>query len=249
MQNQQVDSCGFDAIFFDLDGTLLRVQMTEFIPRYIDTLAEYCRDYAEPKLFAHTVRDAIRSLISDSGDGLQTNEQRFYCWLQRELDIPEQALRDSLRRFAAEQIDSLSDLVKPIPLARQILRECQGYGVPLVLATNPVFPEFMIQARMRWGGLEDISFQHLSSFENSRHCKPHAGYFIEITERLGLDPGRCLMVGNDNDHDLAATAVGMKTFLVDTWLVEREGADWRCDVRGDHSALQRYLQRCFYGKE
>ena len=134
MQNQQVDSSCFDAIFFDLDGTLLRVQMMEFIPRYIDTLAEYCRDYADPKRFAHTMRDAIRALISESGDGLLTNEQRFYFWLQRELDIPEQALRNGLLRFANEQIDSLRELVRPIPLARQILRECQAHGVPLVLS-------------------------------------------------------------------------------------------------------------------
>lgn len=249
MQNRQVDSGRFDAIFFDLDGTLLRVQMAEFIPRYIETLAQYCRDYAEPRRFARTMRDAIRSLIRDNGDGRQTNEQRFYSWLQRELDIPEQALRNSLRRYAAEQLDSLSELVRPIPLARQILRECQAYGIPMVLATNPVFPEFMIQARVRWGELEDIPFQHLSSFENSRHCKPHSGYFTEIADRLGLDPARCLMVGNDNAHDLAATAVGMKTFLVDTWLVEREGACWDYDQRGDHSALQSYLQQCFSGKE
>ena len=100
MQKHQVDSSCFDAIFFDLDGTLLRVQMTEFIPRYIDSLAEYCRDYADPKRFAHTMRNAIRGLISESGDGLQTNEQRFYSWLQRELAIPEHVLHERCNKVS-----------------------------------------------------------------------------------------------------------------------------------------------------
>jgi FMN phosphatase YigB (HAD superfamily) len=103
----------------------------------------------------------------------------------------------------------------------------------------------MIQARLRWGQLDDIPFRHLTSFENSRYCKPQSGYFRDIVEQLGLTPERCLMVGNDTTQDLSAAAVGMQTFLVDTWIVERGGAEWPCEHRGDHGDLQRFLQAQF----
>ncbi len=231
-----------EAVLFDLDGTLLRVQMAEFIPLYIEGLAAHCQDYVAPGKFARVMRGAIRGLIQFSGDGQMTNEQRIYAILQEQLAIPETVLRDSFKSFAASGLTSLQGLVRPIPLARQILAECHTQQLPLVLATNPVFPEFMIQARLQWGALGDIDFQHLTSFENSYYCKPQAGYFQDIAAVLGVAPERCLMVGNDTSHDLAAAAVGMKTFLVDTWIVEREEADWPCEHRGDHGALQRFLR-------
>ncbi|WP_303721367.1 HAD family hydrolase [Malonomonas rubra] len=239
---QQAEDSTFDAILFDLDGTLLRVQMTEFIPRYVEGLAELCRDYVKQKKFIRVMLGGIRSLIQHHGDGVMTNEQRLHSMLQQHLAIPEAALRNCFQRYAEEQLESLRDLVRPIPLAREILAQCQQFQVPLVLATNPVFPEFMIQARLRWGGLSDIPFQHMTSVENSCYCKPQSDYFREIARHLGVQPERCLMVGNDTLQDLAAASVGMKTFLVDTWVVEREGAGWPCDHRGDHGALQRFLQ-------
>lgn len=246
MPLQPLQKKPFEAVLFDLDGTLLRVQMTDFIPRYISGLAEHCREYAKPKAFVRGMQGAICGLIRDAGDGRTTNERRVYSFLQQQLSIPEQALKNSFQQFADNQLDSLQDLVKPIPLARKILAECQQRGLKLVLATNPVFPEFMIQARLRWGGLADIPFDYVTSFENSHHCKPHPGYFRDIADRLQLDPKHCLMVGNDTSHDLAAIAVGMTTFLVDTWIVERDEARWHCEHRGDHDALHRFIERQFY---
>jgi FMN phosphatase YigB (HAD superfamily) len=245
MPHQDNKAGAIEAVLFDLDGTLLRVQMAEFIPRYIEGLAVHCRDHVKPKKFARVMLGAIRGLIQIAGDGQLTNEQRVYSTLQQQLAIPESVLRDSFQRFADDGLEKLQDLVRPIPLARQILDECLRQGIPLVLATNPVFPKFMIQARLQWGDLGDIPFRHLTSFENSCYCKPQAGYFQEIAAQLGIDPGRCLMVGNDTSHDLAAVSVGMKTFLVDTWVIEREGPGWPCEHRGDHAALRLFLQQQF----
>lgn len=235
----------FDAILFDLDGTLLRVEMTEFIPRYVAGLAEYCRDYTKPKKFVRAMLDSIRDLLKNAGDGVQTNEDRVCSYLHRELALPQTALRETYRQFAANHLDSLAEMVKPIPLARCILKECLQQQIPLVLATNPVFPEFMIKARLRWGGLDDVPFNFLTSLENSHYCKPQAGYFRDILKHLGVAPERCLMVGNDAGQDMAASAVGMKTFLVDTWLIDWRGEGVVYDERGDHDKLQKFLQKQF----
>lgn len=231
-------------ILFDLDGTLLRVQMTEFIPRYVHGLAACCADSVRPGKFEKAMLGAIRTLIRDEGCREITNEQRVIAYLHQQLAVPAEVIKDSFARFQKDGLSDLEGLVKPIPLARKILEECQERGVPLVLATNPVFPAFMIQARLQWGGLGDLHFAHLTSFENSCFCKPQPGYFQEIAALLKVAPEDCLMVGNDTCHDLSAAAVGMETFLVDTWLVEREDALLPCNNRGDHLELQAFLQAC-----
>jgi FMN phosphatase YigB (HAD superfamily) len=230
------------AILFDLDGTLLKVQMSEFIPRYIAGLAACCDDLVTPKRFQQAMLGSIRMLIQCAGDGLATNAQRVFAALQERLEVPEEQLRERFEHYRQTGLADLQPLVSPIPLARAILEECRAKQVALVLATNPVFPRFMIDARVAWGNLDQQFFHHQTSFENSRFCKPHPGYFREICTQLGLAPQECLMVGNDTQHDLAASAVGMPTFLVDTWIVEREGPHWPCPNRGDHAALQGYLR-------
>ncbi len=242
MSNHLGNQTQLRAVLFDLDGTLLRVQMAEFIPRYINGLAACCADLVKPQKFQQAMLGSIRMLIQADGNGIETNEKRVFATLHERLAVPETLLRERFEQYRRERIDELRPLVKPIPLARTIVEECRRKGVPLVLATNPVFPKFMIDARLAWGELEEQFFSYLTSFENSCFCKPHAGYFREIAERLQLAPEQCLMVGNDTQHDLAAAAVGMSTFLVDTWIVQREGPSWPCPNRGDHAVLQTYLQ-------
>lgn len=230
------------AVLFDLDGTLLRANMKGFIPQYIRGLAAYCADLVKPKKFEKTLLTIIRDLIHTEGDGFMTNEERVYSRMHQELAIPNSMLRESLTKFKEHGLDKLQEFIQPIPLAGQIVKDCQEKGVPLVLATNPVFPKFMIQARMKWVKLEEDSFTHLTSYENSYYCKPQAGYFLAVANQLGVAPENCLMIGNDLNHDLAATAVGMQTYLVDTWLIDRGGHEWSCDYRGDHGSLQKFLQ-------
>jgi len=241
--SQSIQNAPIKAILFDLDGTLLRVHMSEFIPKYLQGLASYCVEPEKTEIFIKTLLQSIRDLIHTEGDGSQTNEERICCWMEEKLAVTQGTLKNSLARFKNNGIDELQPLVHTIPLAQQIVKECLPTGLPLVLATNPVFPNFMIQARLEWGGLNEEDFCHLTSYENSCYCKPQAGYFNEIADRIGISPENCLMVGNDTSHDLSAAAVGMQTYLVDTWLVEREGPEWPCEHRGDHADLQRFLQK------
>ncbi len=230
------------AILFDLDGTLLRANMQQFIPQYIRSLAVYCAEKVTSKKFEKVLLAIIRDLIKTAGDGSKTNEERVYARIHQELSISESMMRDCLTQFKQNDLEELREWIQPIPLARQIVKECQKKGIPLVLATNPVFPKFIIQARMQWAGLEEDSFTCLTSYENSCYCKPHTGYFQTIVDRLGVAAENCLMVGNDLNHDLAAEAIGIKTYLVDTWLVDRGDSEWNCDYRGDHGSLQKFLQ-------
>ena len=49
---------------------------------------------------------------------------------------------------------------------------------------------------------------------------------------LDLEPENCLMIGNDVQEDLVAGQLGMKTFLVTDYLINRTGEEPRCDWQG-----------------
>jgi FMN phosphatase YigB (HAD superfamily) len=89
--------------------------------------------------------------------------------------------------------------------------------------------------------LADLPFEPITSYETSRHCKPHPGFFRDLLGRLRLPAQACLMVGNDSSHDLAAGQVGMATCLLTTWRIDREPR-YRADWEGSHLALLGVLQ-------
>jgi len=230
----------FRALLFDLDGTLLRVEMRNFITRYVSGFHARCSDFVGLDALQRAMRAGIHLLLETETEG-PSNEDRLFAYLAARLHLAEDMLRERFARYLAHDLESLSDAVQPIPEVGPLLALCRQAGVPLVLATNPVFPQALIEARCRWVGIDPASFSHLTYFENSHYCKPQSGYFMEVAARLGVDPASCLMVGNDTSHDLSATRVGMTTWLLDPYLLEREGPTWPPDHRGNHQQLHDFL--------
>jgi FMN phosphatase YigB (HAD superfamily) len=237
----RIDLTHIRAVLFDLDGTLLRVEMNAFIPRYIAGLAACFADLVPPGKFKKTFLGGIRELLLGATDGT-TNEERLLAVLQGELALSAAAFRLRLEQFREQGTEALADLVTAIPGAADAVEHCRAQGQTLVLATNPVFPRFMVDARQRWSGLDEARFDHVTSYENSCYCKPNPAYFEEVAETIGIPARHCLMIGNDSNHDLAATGAGMTTYLVDTYLVERPGRRWPSDYRGNHAELLRFLR-------
>lgn len=229
-------------ILFDLDGTLLQIEMKTFIPAYVGALAACFADVTERRKFSDTVLATTFALLQPRESG-PTNETLFLMALERQLGIAPPLFAERLRRFSGDGLHDLAPHVRPLPMARRILQRCFDRGLKVALATNPVFPRLVTEARLRWGNLHDFPFAHVSSFENSRHCKPDPGYFRDLLADLDLAPEECLMVGNDTEHDLAAARAGILTFLVDTWLVDRLDGAFAADFRGGHPDLFRFAGR------
>jgi len=218
-------------VLFDLDGTLLQVEMREFIPAYIEGLAKHFPDVPDPLVFARAIKDSIRALLA-SDAGVFNNEQFFLATLGRQLGLDATVCGERVRRYCANGMAGLETLVRPLALARDILARCFERGLKVVVATNPVFPRPLVEARLRWAQIADFPFDYVTTFDNSRYCKPHPGYFRE-----------CVMVGNDTEHDLGARSAGIPTFLVDTWLLDRAKGEYVTDFRGGHGDLLRFLGR------
>ncbi len=218
-------------ILFDLDGTLLQVQMRHFVPRYLQGLSRHFDDLCSREDFCAQVLDVFRTVLRRT-DGLESNESFFLDELEKRLSLPRELFARRLDAFSRDGIEDLSALVRPVPLARRALQQALDMGLQVVIATNPVFPRCLIDARLRWAGLEGLGFTYVSSYENSRCCKPNALYYQDILDALCVEPGSCLMVGNDSQHDLSASELGMNTFLLDTWLIRRSGPEYRWTWRG-----------------
>jgi FMN phosphatase YigB (HAD superfamily) len=232
-------SPAIEAVFFDLDGTLLEVEMDSFISAYIKSLAPHFTDVVQHFTFGAALGEAMSALLE--GENCYTsNEQLFFAVLKQRLGIDAQFFRERLEHYCADGLAELESLVRPLPLATQILNACRVRGLKVVLATNPIFPRAIVEARLAWGGMADFPFDMVTSIENTRHCKPDLRYFQDLLERFNLSPAATLMVGNDTEHDLAAREVGIQTFLVDTWLVNR-GHGYRPHHRGDHGQLLRFI--------
>lgn len=229
-------------VLFDLDGTLLQVEMREFIPAYIEGLAKHFPDVPDPATFARAVKDSIRALLA-SDSGQSSNEEFFLATLGRQLGLDAAVCGERVRRYCANGMAGLESLVRPLALARDILSRCFEHGLKVVVATNPVFPRPLVEARLRWAQIADFPFDYVTTFDNSRYCKPHPGYFRDVLGQLGLAPQECLMVGNDTEHDLGARAAGIPTFLVDTWLLDRAKGEYVTDYRGGHGELLHFIDQ------
>lgn len=231
---------GLQAVLFDLDGTLLQVDMQRFIPDYVEGLAGVCADLAERRRFSEVVLKAIWGLLRNER-GECSNQQLFHSAIESHLAITPNLFNQRLQRYCVEGLPALAALITPHPLVPRILQACFERGLKVVIATNPVFPRALVEARLAWGGMGDFAFDLVTSYENTRYCKPHPGYFEDIVQTLELAPERCLMVGNDTVHDLAAKQTGIATFLLDTWKVDR-GGGFKPDFQGGHDELCRLVE-------
>ncbi|MFX0117558.1 MAG: HAD family hydrolase, partial [Candidatus Hodarchaeota archaeon] len=101
------------------------------------------------------------------------------------------------------------------PLARNLIEKMSEFNsLKVVLATNPVFPRLAVLERLSWARIDAGIFDLITDCENMHSCKPRQEYFLEISEKIDVNPISCLMVGDDKINDMAAGTLGMTTFLV-----------------------------------
>ncbi|HHW06514.1 MAG TPA: HAD family hydrolase [Clostridia bacterium] len=220
----------FKAILFDLDGTLLPVDTDEFLQEYLKLLSMFTAPYMEPDTFVRHLLEATFCMIGDKDPG-KTNEQVFMEKFFALTGLLPEVMKPVFDRFYVTEFCRLREICPANPLVPKIVEAAKRQG-KVVIATNPVFPLQAIRERLRWIGIADVAFDLITSYEIMHFCKPHIEYYREIVELIGVDPADCLMVGNDVDEDLIARELGMKSFLVEDYLINRTGRDFITDYRG-----------------
>lgn len=213
-------------VLFDLDGTLLPMDMETFTRAYFALLAKKAAPFGfQPKPLTDAVWKGTGAMVKN--DGRAPNCERFWQVFGQILGEEAVALRPEFDDFYAREFHEARAAVGENPLAEKVVRGLREKGYDVILATNPIFPEVGVRTRLSWLNLAPEDFSLVTTYENSTFCKPNPDYFREILKKTGKQPGECLMVGNDCREDTAALQTGMAVYLVTDCLVGAEGADLR----------------------
>jgi FMN phosphatase YigB (HAD superfamily) len=199
------------AILFDLDGTLLDNDMDVFLPHYFKLLSARVAHILPPDEFMPHLMRASETMMAN--DGRATNEEvfarAFFPLKGRSREEVEPIFDD----FYASDFPALQRYTRRKPEAHRVVQLAFDLGCDVVIATNPLFPATAIEQRMAWAGVTDFAYRLVTTYENSRACKPNLLYFEQILKIIGQPAGAVLVVG-DEDMDMVAAHLGYQTFLV-----------------------------------
>lgn len=204
------------AVFFDLDGTLLPMDEKYFTKIYMEKIAEKLMPFGyEPKKLVDAIMKGLYKMVGNTSD--KTNEEVF--WDSFSLSFPDKNLKKDMDIFTSFYLNEFKETKKVCrenPLAKEIITYCQKKIKYTVLSTNPIFPREAQQTRLSFIGLQDTDFSYVTDYSNSCSCKPNPEYFQSLLKKFSLRPEEVLLFGNDVVEDLeCASKVGIKGYLID----------------------------------
>ena len=228
------------AILFDLDGTLLPMDMEIFANAYFKGLSERLAHYGyDPKEAVKAVWAGTKAMKAN--EGAISNEELFwnvFCGI-----FGEKAREDKpyFEEFYNEDFEKINEVCGYDSRAAQTVRTLKERGYRVALATSPVFPAVATESRIRWAGLSPDEFELYTTYESISYTKPNPQYYREVARRMELTCEECLMVGNDITDDMVAAETGMKVFLLTDCLINKDDADISVYSRGSFEELMCYV--------
>ena len=229
------------AVLFDLDGTLLPLDMDVFVPSYFGRLAKHLASYGmDTELLIKAIWAGTHAMIKN--DGATTNERVFWRVVNELFGYDvEKEHSAHFEEFYEKHFDEIAADCGFTPRSAETVSRLHEMGIRTVLATNPVFPRIATQKRIRWAGLSEDDFLLYTTYENSRHCKPNPSYYLDVLEECGLRAEECLMVGNDAIEDMVPLSLGMKVFLLTDCLYNKKDVDISDYPRGGFDEMWEYI--------
>lgn len=207
-------------LLFDLDGTLLPFDHEQFMKAYFGQLLPRIAQFMEPKQATAEIWAATKAMVENE-DPAQTNLDVFKQAFFGSTGISEADIWPVFDDFYATAFNDLESVTQPSTISREICQTAFDKGYQLVLATNPIFPYEAVRHRMRWAGIDDIPFALVTTMESMHYCKPNPKYYVEILDHAGAAPAETMMFGNDVQEDGVAGMLGMQTFLVNDFVIDR----------------------------
>ncbi len=227
-------------LLFDLDGTLLHVDMDYFLKKYFKALISVWTRHMPPEVFMSKLRESMEAMMKNENPD-KTNEDIFKAHFFNGPEFREADLMPVFVKFYQEEYGHLRQYTRVKPEAFSLLQKAQELGFELVIATNPVFPAAAVRERLRWAGVDTFNYILVTTYENMHFCKPNLNYYREILAKVRRSPKECIMVGNDVEDDMVAADLGIKTFLVDDLLINNNDSPIQTDRRGSLKDVEKYL--------
>jgi HAD superfamily hydrolase (TIGR01509 family) len=122
---------------------------------------------------------------------------------------------DTIRRIRRAMSIPVSDQMKLLPGAAELLAEIRALGMRTVIASNTYWRD----ADSYWDDFRLLGVaEHIDGIVTSvdaGHLKPHPAVFEMAMRWAGVAADRCVVIGNREENDIApALALGMRTILV-----------------------------------
>lgn len=229
-----------NTILFDLDGTILPVDLDNFLKIYFAEIGKKFQDLIEAKTLVKYIMATTDAMVKDIE--YRTNEtvfmEKFGQLIQSDLDT----YRKRFDEFYDREFFAVKSSVVDIPLMRESVNLLKNKGYDLIIATNPLFPEKAIHHRIRWSGFEPEDFIYITSYEKNHYCKPQLQFYREILAETGKTPQECLMVGNDVQEDLIAAKLGIETYLITDFLINRTKDPITTTYQGTYSDFYSFVE-------
>lgn len=199
------------AVLFDLDGTLINNDRNRFGAAYMELVYRRFPRSIPFGEFAEALHAAFTAMTKN--DGRRTNKELFKETFFPSINFPVDRGLELFDEAHKHDFPGLEDPAEKIPEAKPVVDTMFQRGLKVVVATNPIFPKEVIYERLRWAGVEQMPFDLVTSYENSRYAKPNPLYFKAILDTIDVAPEHALMVG-DEHWDMTAGRAGIKTFFV-----------------------------------
>lgn len=229
-------------ILFDLDGTLLPMDQDKFINTYFSLLAKKLFNYGyEPKKLVDSVYKGTMVMISN--DGSKTNEQAFWGFFKTIYGDDVIKDHNKFEEFYKNEFQLVKNVCGFNKDANELIKYLKKENYRIILATNPIFPSIATQSRIKWAGLDIDDFELVTTYENSKYCKPNLNYYLEILDKINVKAEDCLMVGNDVCEDMITRKLGMDVFLVTNDLINKSNEDIINYPNGNLSDLKLYIKK------
>ncbi|WP_177208731.1 HAD family hydrolase [Tindallia magadiensis] len=228
-------------ILFDLDGTLLPMNLEKFMKLYLDALTEKFKPYLEPGLFKEKLWIATKAMISNSGK-TKSNEEVFMETFAKDLPIKKEKAWFLFDHFYSNEFSLVKKSTWQDPNMIESVKVLKEKQYSLVVATNPLFPQNAVYERIRWAGLNPDDFLYITTFEIMHAAKPNTEYYEEILDRLKLSSEEVLMVGNDALEDLAAAEIGISTYLLTDHLLNKDKQKNTPDLESNSDEFLKFVK-------
>jgi HAD superfamily hydrolase (TIGR01509 family) len=201
------------AFLFDYSGTLFRLEEDEswFEGMEVD----------EREVDGHVQAELMRRLTAPTGRPVDMTDEQYHAWVNRDLapHLHREAYLHVLRESGLPEhhAEALYDRVidtsswTPYPDTAEVLKGLHRQGIKTAVVSNIAFdvrPAFLAL------GAADYVDEFVLSFEVGA-VKPDAAIFETTLARLGVQAAHAVMVGDSDEADGGARAVGCGFVLVD----------------------------------
>ena len=202
-----------DAVLFDYSGTLFRLEEDA---SWFDGI-----EVDDREIDGHVQAELMRRMTAPTGQHVAMGPDAHHAWVNRDLapHLHREAYLHVLREsgLADEHAEALYGLVidpmnwTPYPDTAAVLKGLHRQGVKTAVVSNIAFD---VRPAFESIGAVELVDEFVLSFEVGV-VKPDAAIFQTALSRLGVPAERALMVGDSDEADGGARALGCSFALVD----------------------------------